>query len=112
MAESSANVRTALTGVRVFDGHGLSEPSSVVLDGGSLHDELELLTGAGLSTVDALRAATVLPAEHFGLRDRGAVRPGLRADLVLVDGDPRADIRATRAISRVWCAGIERNPPG
>jgi imidazolonepropionase-like amidohydrolase len=76
--------------------------------GESLHDELELLTEAGLSTVEALRAATVLPARHFGLSDRGVIERGRRADLVLIDGDPIADIRATRQIRRVWCAGIEQ----
>jgi imidazolonepropionase-like amidohydrolase len=75
--------------------------------GESLHDELELLIEAGLSTVEALRAATVLPAQHFGLHDRGVIEPGRRADLVLIDGDPIADIRATRQIRRVWCAGVE-----
>jgi imidazolonepropionase-like amidohydrolase len=75
--------------------------------GESLHDELELLIDAGLSTVEALRAATVLPAQHFGLPDRGVIEPGRRADLVLIDGDPLADIRATRQIRRVWCAGVE-----
>jgi imidazolonepropionase-like amidohydrolase len=78
--------------------------------GDSLHHELELLLDAGLSTIDALRAATVLPAEHFGLTDRGAVAPGRRADLVLVDGDPLHDIRAVQSISRVWCGGIEHTP--
>ena len=75
--------------------------------GESLHDELELLIDAGLSAVEALRAATVLPAQHFGLHDRGVIEPGRRADLVLIDGDPVADIRATRQIRRVWCAGVE-----
>lgn len=75
--------------------------------GESLHEELELLIEAGLSAVEALRAATVLPAQHFGLHDRGVIEPGRRADLVLVDGDPIADIRATRLIRRVWCAGVE-----
>ena len=75
--------------------------------GESLHEELELLVDAGLSTVEALRAATVLPAQHFGLHDRGVIEPGRRADLVLIDGDPIADIRATRRIRRVWCAGVE-----
>ena len=75
--------------------------------GESLHEELELLIDAGLSTVEALRAATVLPAQHFGLHDRGVIEPGRRADLVLIDGDPIADIRATRQIRRVWCAGVE-----
>ena len=75
--------------------------------GESLHEELELLIEAGLSTVEALRAATVLPAQYFGLHDRGVIEPGRRADLVLIDGDPIADIRATRRILRVWCAGVE-----
>jgi imidazolonepropionase-like amidohydrolase len=75
--------------------------------GESLHDELELLIEAGLSTVEALRAATVLPAQYFGLHDRGVIEPGRRADLLLIDGDPIADIRATRQIRRVWCAGVE-----
>ncbi|WP_253814780.1 amidohydrolase family protein [Nocardia amikacinitolerans] len=75
--------------------------------GASLHHELELLVRAGLSTVDALNAATVLPARHFGLSDRGTIAPGMRADLVLLDSDPVADIRATRTIRRTWCGGIE-----
>ncbi|PNE43055.1 amidohydrolase family protein [Streptomyces noursei] len=75
--------------------------------GTSLHHELQLLVTAGLTPAEALRAATSLPARHFGLTDRGAIAPGLRADLVLVDGDPLADIRATRALTRVWCGGVE-----
>jgi imidazolonepropionase-like amidohydrolase len=75
--------------------------------GASMHDELALLVDAGLPAAAALRAATSLPAKHFGLSDRGAVEPGLRADLVLLDGDPLADITATRAIRRVWLAGVE-----
>ncbi|MEX2970547.1 amidohydrolase family protein [Streptomyces sp. C184] len=85
---------------------------SQVPHGTSLHRELELLVTAGLTPAEALRAATSLPARHFGLTDRGAIAPGLRADLVLVDGDPLADIRATRAISRVWCGGIEHPVAG
>lgn len=49
-----------------------------------LHKELELLVEARLSKSEALRAVTVLPTEVFGLTDRGSVRPGLRADLVLI----------------------------
>jgi imidazolonepropionase-like amidohydrolase len=78
--------------------------------GDSMHRELELLVDAGLSAVDALRAATLLPARYFGLADRGVVEPGKRADLVLLAGDPVADIRATRRIEQVWCAGVERLP--
>lgn len=78
--------------------------------GESLHHELELLVTAGLSPAQALRSATSEPARVFGLADRGAVEPGLRADLVLVDGDPLSDIRATRTIRRIWCGGIEYLP--
>ncbi|MFB7652416.1 MULTISPECIES: amidohydrolase family protein [unclassified Streptomyces] len=75
--------------------------------GQSLHHELELLVDAGLSTVEALRAATAMPARYFGLTDRGVIVPGRRADLLLISGDPVSDIRATRNIERVWCAGVE-----
>ncbi|MFC8228876.1 amidohydrolase family protein [Streptomyces sp. NPDC057287] len=78
--------------------------------GVSLHHELELLVGAGLTALEALRAATSLPARSFGLRDRGVILPGYRADLLLIDGDPLADIRTTRNIQRVWAGGIEYSP--
>jgi imidazolonepropionase-like amidohydrolase len=78
--------------------------------GESLHRELELLVEAGLSTVEALLAATARPARYFGLTDRGAIEPGLRADLILVEDDPIRDIRATRTISRIWCGGRPHEP--
>jgi imidazolonepropionase-like amidohydrolase len=85
------------------------EPKSFfdVRHGDSMHHEMELLAGAGLSNVDVLRAATVLPAVHFGLDDRGVVEKGKRADLVLLRDDPTVDIRATRSVWRVWCGGVE-----
>jgi imidazolonepropionase-like amidohydrolase len=78
--------------------------------GESLHHEFDLMARAGFTPVEILRSATVLPARAFGLRDRGSVAPGLRADLLLVDGDPTRDISATRNIRAVWCAGIEAAP--
>ena len=77
-----------------------------VVHGASLHRELELLVEAGLSPERALSAATATPAARFGLSDRGRIAPGLRADLVLVDGDPTKEIRQTRAIVGVWKRGI------
>lgn len=73
--------------------------------GESLHQELRLLVEAGLSTAEALDAATTVAAEQFGLDDRGRIEPGLRADIVLLDADPLADISATRSIRGVWIAG-------
>lgn len=74
--------------------------------GMSLHGELELLVQAGLTPLEALRAATSAPAKAFGLTDRGRIAPGMRADLVLVEGNPSQDIRMTRRIVGVWKAGI------
>jgi imidazolonepropionase-like amidohydrolase len=74
--------------------------------GTSLHHELQLLVDAGLSPVDALRSATILAARYWGLADRGVIAAGKRADLVLIDGDPLADISAVSKITAVWCAGI------
>ena len=77
-----------------------------VVHGASLHRELELLVEAGLTPERALSAATATPAARFGLTDRGRIAPGLRADLVLVEGDPTKDIRRTRAIAGVWKRGV------
>jgi imidazolonepropionase-like amidohydrolase len=92
------------------DANGSQGGPAPVPHGASLHRELELLAGAGLAAADVLRSATELPARYFGLPDRGRIEPGLRADLILMDGDPLADIRATRSIRRVWCGGIEVEP--
>lgn len=85
------------------------EPNSPldVPHGESLHLELELLVEAGLSNVNALRAATSLPVECFGLTDRGAIEVGKRADLVLIGSDPLQNISATRDIRHVWCGGLK-----
>ena len=85
------------------------EPNSPadVRHGSSLHRELTLLVEAGLSTVDTLRAATILPAQHFSLDDRGIVAEGKRADLLLLRENPVDNIQATSSISRVWCGGID-----
>jgi imidazolonepropionase-like amidohydrolase len=75
--------------------------------GASMHGELELLVRAGLTPVEALHAATAAPAAAFHLDDRGQIAPGKRADLLLVNGDPTADIQHTRDIVTVWKAGVK-----
>ncbi|MFC1408479.1 amidohydrolase family protein [Streptacidiphilus sp. N1-12] len=100
-------------GVRILAGTDSNHTPGIPVQpayGSSLHHELELLVDAGLSPLEALRSATALPAQSFGYKDRGAVLPGYRADLVLVDGDPTTDITATRNIQRVWIRGIEYPP--
>jgi imidazolonepropionase-like amidohydrolase len=74
--------------------------------GATLHGELKLLVDEGMTPAQALAAATSAPARAFRLADRGLIRPGMRADLILVEGDPTQDILATRNIVAVWKRGV------
>jgi hypothetical protein len=77
-----------------------------VFAGSGLHDELELLVGAGLTPAAALRAATINPARCLGMADSlGTVSVGKRADLVLLDANPLERIGSTRRVSAVVRAG-------
>jgi hypothetical protein len=70
--------------------------------GFALHEELESMTRAGMTNEQILAAATRVPAEWLGvLADRGTVEAGKRADLLLLDADPLADVRNTRKIAAV-----------
>ncbi|KAA9377655.1 amidohydrolase family protein [Microbispora cellulosiformans] len=91
------------SGLRLLAGTDVPNPGLVF--GASLHRELWHLVEAGLAPAEALTAATSAPAGVFGLADRGEIAVGRRADLVLVDGDPAADITATERIRDVWVLG-------
>ena len=79
--------------------------------GHSIHRELELYVQAGFTPLEALQAATIVPARALK-RDRelGTVEAGKRADFLLVDGDPLADIRALRKIKVVVSDGKAYDP--
>ncbi|MEB3023145.1 amidohydrolase family protein [[Mycobacterium] crassicus] len=103
---SQATGRLHEAGVRILAGTDAADVGVLgTAHGASLHAELDLLVAAGLSPVDALRAATSVPADSFGLTDRGRVRQGLQADLVLIDGDPTASITDSLSIAAVWRRG-------
>ncbi len=97
--------RLHAAGVRIVAGSDAPNPGTA--HGYSLHYELKLLVDAGLSPVEAVRAATELPSSIFGLADRGALREGLRADLLLVQGNPYQDVRSSRQIKHVIKNGYE-----
>jgi imidazolonepropionase-like amidohydrolase len=86
---------------------GTDAPNPGTTYGASLHGELELYVEAGLTPTQALVAATSTPAAVFHLPDRGRIAPGLRADLLLVNGHPDEDIKATRDIVAVFKGGNE-----
>jgi imidazolonepropionase-like amidohydrolase len=91
------------SGVPILAGTDTPNPGTAF--GAALHGELELLVKAGLTPLEALKSATSIPADLFGLEGMGRIAPGGRADLVLVEGDPSTDIRATRRIAAVWKDG-------
>lgn len=92
----------ALTGAAHRAGVGILAGTDYIVAGPDLHRELGQLVEAGLSPADALRAATLSPAEYFGLEDQfGRVAAGYRADLVLLDANPLHDIRHTERIRSV-----------
>lgn len=71
-------------------------------------EELELMTEAGLTPLDALRATTGSAAELLDVAtDRGTIRPGQRADLVLVDGDPQDVTKLGDRVRAVYLDGRE-----
>jgi imidazolonepropionase-like amidohydrolase len=99
-------------GVDILAGSDVSEPIPILgglAHGASLHNELKLLVAAGLKPIEALRSATSIPARRFGLTDRGRIAPGLRADLLLVDGDPTTNITDTLSILGIWHCGVRLN---
>lgn len=91
-------------GVPLLAGTDSSNPGST--SGAGLLVELSILVEAGLTPVEALTAATSLPAETFGLVDRGRIAEGLRGDVVLVEGDPTEDIHDLHKIVGVWKWGV------
>ncbi|WP_458206457.1 amidohydrolase family protein [Haladaptatus sp. NG-SE-30] len=68
-------------------------------------EELELMVEYGLSPDDALEAATVNAADLLGLTDVGLVETGYRADLVVLDSDPRDDVTAWQSPTQVMSSG-------
>jgi imidazolonepropionase-like amidohydrolase len=93
----------AEAGVPLLTGTDLG--TTYLMPGFSLHDELALLVKAGLSPLRAIAGATYEPARYEGRRDKGVVRRGAVADLVLLDADPLRDIRNTTRINSVLTHG-------
>jgi imidazolonepropionase-like amidohydrolase len=96
--------RLHAAGVPLLAGSDAGNPGTA--HGPSLHHELALLIDAGLTPIEALGAATQGPAQAFGLEGRGCLKPGCRADLLLIDGRPTERIRDTVRIDAIWKNGF------
>lgn len=86
-------------------------PGTDALAGYMLHAELEVYARAGIPNAEVLRLATLTPAQVLGVdKDRGVIAPGKLADMVLIDGDPLADMRDIRKVDAVFKGGKRYDP--
>jgi imidazolonepropionase-like amidohydrolase len=85
--------------------------SDTGLVGHGLHREIEIYVEAGMTPLEAIRSATIVSAQAMRLdREVGTVEVGKRADLILVKGNPLADIRVLRQVTRVITQGRIYDP--
>jgi imidazolonepropionase-like amidohydrolase len=96
----------AEAGVPIIAGTDAGFLNSFNYPGFGLHDEIALFAAKGLTSAQALASATRAGPAWFGWLDRyGAIKPGMAADLVLLERNPLEDIAATRAIGTVVMRG-------
>jgi imidazolonepropionase-like amidohydrolase len=73
--------------------------------------EMEAMADYGMKPMDVLRSATSVNADVFGISNRvGRIKPGLLADILVVDGDPSADISQVRKTRWVMKDGVIYRP--
>lgn len=107
VAPKAVTAAMVKAGVPVLAGTDAGNPGTQY--GISMHRELAALVEAGLTPAQALAAATSAPAKAFKLDQRGRIAKGYKADLLLVEGNPTSDIKATRRIVEVWKDGESAN---
>jgi imidazolonepropionase-like amidohydrolase len=90
-------------GVKVMAGTDLADGR--IFPGYSIHEELALLVDAGFTPVEAIAAATTVPAEFLKMADVGLIAPLSRADMVVLTANPLADIHNTTKIDSVVLKG-------
>jgi hypothetical protein len=103
---AAAQVGAVVTSDMANAGVGILAGCDSMIAGFCVHDELEAMVRGGMSPQAALQTATVNPARYFGIqRTAGSVASGQRADLVLLDANPLADITNVGRIRAVVVAG-------
>ncbi len=104
LAVAQANLRT-LSGAGVTIALGTDTGPPGRFQGYFEHLEADLMAASGLSPTEVLVAATSAAADCIGRDDLGALEAGRRADLVVLGGDPTADVANLHSIESVWIAG-------
>lgn len=84
---------------------GSDAANQLLIPGYSLHEEMALLVGAGLTPIEAITAATRRVAQLLHADSLGLVAPGKVADLVVLNANPASNISATRNIAMVMLRG-------
>jgi imidazolonepropionase-like amidohydrolase len=111
--QAAARFRLLLATVRVLHDAGVPIVTGTdqAVPGFSLDREIELYVQAGFTPMEAIQAATLVPARAMGMeKESGTIEPGKRADVLLVDGNPLANISDIRRVSVVFAGGRMYQP--
>jgi imidazolonepropionase-like amidohydrolase len=111
--QSAATFRAMEATVRVLHQSGVPIVAGTdqAVPGFSLDREIELYVQAGFTPMEAIQAATLVPARAMGMeKESGTIEAGKRADVILVDGNPLENISDIRKVSAVFAAGKMYQP--
>ena len=111
-AEANANLRGSLAkairgGVKIAYG-----TDSGAARQGQNGRQFAMLVAAGMTPLAAIQAATINAADLLGVADRGALEPGLLADMIAVPGNPLEDVRVLERVEMVMKGGVVYREPG
>lgn len=116
-AETSASLKPLLAGMSklvklLYDGGvPVVAGTDMGFPGFSVARELELYVAAGLTPAQAIKTATLIPAQVMGLADKtGSIATGKNGDIIIVDGNPLTNIRNIRNVKVVIKAGKIYDP--
>jgi imidazolonepropionase-like amidohydrolase len=110
LMEKLFKVDLSIVGVLHRAGIPIVAGTDQTVPGYSLHREIELYAQAGFTPMEAIQAATIVPARVMGLdKEVGTIETGKRADLIIVNGNPLDDIHNTRNVEYVITNGVMFN---
>jgi imidazolonepropionase-like amidohydrolase len=111
--DAAARFRGILQAIRVLHEAGVPIVAGTdqSVPGYSLDREIELYAKAGFTPMEAIQAATLVPARAMGMeKDSGTIEPGKRADVLVVDGNPLENISDIRKVNTVFAGGRMYQP--